>query len=48
MDAFYQKITEYMVESGTRLREKAGSMKDIGVGKKYLTEEDLRIERELE
>ncbi len=36
-----------MVKSGKRLRSKAGNIQDIGVTKQYLTEEDLRIEREL-
>lgn len=44
----YTKIMEQMVISGKRLREKAGKIKDIGVTKQYLTEEDIRIERELE
>lgn len=48
METLYTKIVEQMVISGKRLREKAGKIKDIGVTKQYLTEEDIRIERELE
>ncbi len=47
MDKIYQKIIEKIMESGERLRKKAGKIQDIGITKKYLTEEDIRIEREL-
>lgn len=47
MDTLYRKIIEYVITAGKRLTKKAGNVKDIGIRKKYLTEEDLRIEREL-
>ncbi|MBU0743853.1 MAG: hypothetical protein KKE11_00565 [Gammaproteobacteria bacterium] len=47
MDALYKKIIEQLVSSGKRIREKSGKIQDIGVAKKNLTEEDIRIEREL-
>ncbi|HYF05486.1 MAG TPA: inositol monophosphatase [Patescibacteria group bacterium] len=43
----YKKITDFMLEAGERLKTKAGSVTDIGVAKRYLTEEDLAIERGL-
>lgn len=42
----YDKVTEFVKNAGERLREKAGNISDIGVRKDFLTEEDLRIERE--
>jgi len=47
MDNIYKKIINYIVVSGKRLREQTGKIQDIGITKKDLTEEDLRIEREL-
>lgn len=47
MNALYKKIIEQIVSSGKRIREKSGKIQDIGVTKKNLTEEDIRIEREL-
>ncbi len=47
MDTLYQKIIEQIVSSGKRIREKSGKIQDIGITKKNLTEEDIRIEREL-
>jgi len=47
MDTLYKKIIEQIVSSGKRIREKSGKIQDIGVTKKNLTEEDIRIEREL-
>lgn len=43
----YKKITDFMVESGKRLVTKAGRVKDIGITKADLTEEDLAIENGL-
>jgi len=43
----YSFITDYLKEAGSRIKEKAGNIVDIGIKKSYLTEEDLRIEREL-
>jgi myo-inositol-1(or 4)-monophosphatase len=43
----YEKITNYMLEAGKRIKEKAGKIEDIGIKKQWLTEEDIRIEREL-
>lgn len=45
MKTEYQKIIEYMMESGRRIEEKSGQIDDIGVKKQYLTEEDIEIER---
>lgn len=47
MDTLYKKIIEQVVSSGKRIREKSGKIKDIGITKNNLTEEDIRIEREL-
>lgn len=47
MKKMYQRVTACMVRSGKRLAGKLGSLADIGVTKKYLTNEDIRIEREL-
>jgi len=45
MNAEYQKIIDFMRESGQRLQQRAGKITDIGVAKANLTEEDFRIER---
>ncbi|MFH1030591.1 MAG: inositol monophosphatase family protein [bacterium] len=47
MDKVYKKIIEQMVISGKRIRVKSGKIQDIGITKQNLTEEDIRIEREL-
>ena len=44
MDAWYDAVQELVVESGERIRHKAGSIADLGA---FVTEEDRRIEREL-
>jgi len=38
-------LIEYIIESGKRIVLRSGNIKDIGVVKQYLTEEDIRIER---
>lgn len=45
-DDMYDQVIEFVKAAGERLREKAGVLPDIGVRKRFLTEEDLRIERE--
>lgn len=47
MQNHYQKIIDYIVTSGKRIRERAGDIADIGVTKEFLTEEDVAIERGL-
>ena len=47
MDQLYRQITDHLVASGRRIKKRAGQIQDIGVLKANLTEEDLRIEREL-
>jgi myo-inositol-1(or 4)-monophosphatase len=47
MDALYSIIIEQIVASGKRIREKSGKIRDVGITKQHLTEEDVRIEREL-
>lgn len=47
MEDIYKQIIDCVLLSGRRIKEKAGHIKDIGVTKEFLTEEDLRIEREL-
>jgi myo-inositol-1(or 4)-monophosphatase len=47
MDSLYSEIADQIVASGKRIRDKSGKIRDIGVTKKHLTEEDVRIEREL-
>jgi len=47
MKVDYQKIVDYVVESGKRLVTKTGRIADIGITKEDLTEEDIRIERGL-
>ncbi|MEW6073271.1 MAG: inositol monophosphatase [Planctomycetota bacterium] len=46
-DALYGEVLAFLVDSGRRIRKRAGRIADIGVAKRYLTEEDLRIEHEL-
>lgn len=47
MEKIYQQVIDFVVDSGKELVKKSGKAKDIGVTKKYLTEEDLKIERGL-
>lgn len=47
MNKQHQQIIDYVIEAGKLLKSRAGQIDDIGITKKYLTEEDLRIEREL-
>lgn len=41
----YQSVIDYVLACGARLREKTGTLADIGITKKDLTEEDVAIER---
>ena len=43
----YAEVLDFMVASGKRIRDRSGDVADLGVVKRYLTEEDLRIENEL-
>ncbi|MFZ6035818.1 MAG: inositol monophosphatase family protein [Patescibacteria group bacterium] len=43
----YQDIIKYIKTAGQRLKERSGHIEDIGIRKRNLTEEDIRIEREL-
>lgn len=47
MDAIYAEIIEFITDAGKRIKDESGKIKDIGITKQYLTEEDLRIERGL-
>ncbi len=47
MEKCYQEIIDFVLDAGKRLVEQEGKIKDIGVTKESLTEEDLRIERGL-
>lgn len=47
MDQLFRDITDHLSHSGKRILKKSGKIQDIGVAKADLTEEDLRIEREL-
>jgi len=47
MQTNYQKIIDFVVESGKRLITRTGNIADIGVTKQFLTEEDIKIERGL-
>ncbi len=47
MEQLYGEIIDFIVASGKRLKLSAGKVADIGVTKKYLTEEDLNVERGL-
>lgn len=47
MRTLYDAMVGHIVSSGKRIRGKSGTIQDIGVTKAYLTEEDIRIEREL-
>ncbi|KKQ41331.1 MAG: Inositol-1-monophosphatase [Candidatus Magasanikbacteria bacterium GW2011_GWA2_37_8] len=45
MEQLYSQIIDYVVKSGKRINQRAGKIKDIGITKQYLTEEDIAIER---
>ncbi|MDE0896819.1 MAG: inositol monophosphatase [Planctomycetota bacterium] len=45
--SLYSQIRDFVLQSGSRIRNRAGKLDDIGVAKSFLTEEDLRIETEL-
>ena len=45
MEKIYTEMIAFMVSSGKRIATKAGKIKDIGVKKQWLTEEDIAIER---
>ncbi len=45
MESTYKKIAEFVVVAGKRLATRAGKIADVGVRKKYVTEEDVAIER---
>lgn len=47
MQETYDRIIECILSSGRRLTERTGKIADIGITKKDLTEEDIRIERDL-
>ena len=47
MQKVYKEIVGFMVKSGKRIKKKAGNIDDIGITKKDLTIEDLKIERGL-
>lgn len=40
-------LINYILEAGKRLVKKAGAIEDIGTKKQFLTEEDIRIERDI-
>lgn len=42
-----KELIEFIISAGKRLVEKSGHIDEIGIKKQYLTEEDLRIEREI-
>ena len=43
----YDEVIAFIIKSGQRLAKEAGKIQDIGVTKKFLTHEDLAIERGL-
>lgn len=47
MNDLYTSIIAKVVESGKRIRSKSGAIEDIGQKKRWLTEEDITIERNL-
>lgn len=47
MQQLYEKIIQSILDAGKRIKGRAGVIDDIGITKKYLTEEDVRIERDL-
>ncbi len=48
MNTVYDQIARYIVEAGKTLVEKQEHIVDIGIKKRWLTEEDIRIEQMLE
>jgi myo-inositol-1(or 4)-monophosphatase len=46
-EELYGRIRDFILASGSRIRDRAGRLEDVGVAKLYLTEEDVRIETEL-
>ena len=44
----YREVVDFMIASGKRIRSRSGDIADVGVVKRFLTEEDLRIENELD
>ena len=47
MEKVYKEIIDFIVSSGKRISKRAGNIEDIGIKNKYLTEEDLNIERSI-
>src|SRR3989338_6115527 len=47
MEKIYTEIIAFMVSSCKRIATRAGKIKDIGIKKQWLTEEDIAIERGL-
>ena len=47
MEKIYREIIDYVCSQKQRLNDLSGRIADVGVKKQYLTEEDVRIEREL-
>lgn len=47
MEKVYQEIVDFIISEGKRISQKAGKIKDIGVKKQFLTEEDSKIEQGL-
>ncbi len=45
--SLYNEVINYVLAEGKVIAGKCGVIPDIGVTKKYVTEEDIRIEREL-
>jgi len=43
----YPEVLDFIQASGRRIVKQAGTLADIGTKKRFLTDEDLRIEREL-
>ena len=43
----YQEIIDFVRKTGERLQERSGQITDLKQGKVWITEEDVRIEREL-
>jgi myo-inositol-1(or 4)-monophosphatase len=46
LEDLYSRLTDLLVTSGDRIHLRAGDIADIGMLKRDLTEEDIRIERE--
>ncbi|MFH0949479.1 MAG: inositol monophosphatase [Candidatus Aenigmatarchaeota archaeon] len=45
MEMVYKEIINFIMISGKRIAKRAGKIEDIGIKKRYLTEEDIAIER---